>query len=386
MSSGIRRRDFAHGALGCSLVALGGCTRGTASKDDLLWASQIASLEKRIPQIMEETRVPGLSVAIVKNAKVAWRRGFGVKDRASKTPVDDGTMFEAASMSKPVFAYAAMKLCERGVIDLDTPLTNYTPGRFLRGDPRLDLITARHVLSHTSGFQNARSQDEPLKIHFKPGEKWMYSGEGFAYLQSVVTRLTGHVNPKECGRYEADLEVCATDFGAYMTTNLLDPFGMHSSGYVWTDTFAKHMARPHNLRGAPLDNKKSTAADVARYGSMGALLTTATDYAKFLIEVVEPKAPGAFRLNKASVKEMLRPRVKVADGDGYSISWGLGWRIAHTTDGDLVSHSGDNTGFHSTAEVSVERKSGYVILTNGDGGVELIKRLAPEVSRLLTSR
>jgi len=101
---------------------------------------------------MEETRVPGISIAIVKNVKVAWRRGFGVKDRVSKTPVDEGTMFEAASMSKPVFAYAVMKLCERSVIDLDTPLTKYASARFLQGDPRLDLIAASHVLSHTSGF------------------------------------------------------------------------------------------------------------------------------------------------------------------------------------------------------------------------------------------
>ena len=78
-------------------------------------------------------------------------------------------MFEAASMSKPVFAYVVMKLCETGVLNLDTPLTTYTADRFLQDDPRLDLITARHVLSHTSGFQNWRSEQEPLAIHFAPG-------------------------------------------------------------------------------------------------------------------------------------------------------------------------------------------------------------------------
>jgi len=83
-------------------------------------------------------------------------------------------MFEAASMSKPLFAYAVMKLCEKGVMNLDTPLTKYTPERFLKGDPRLDFITARHVLSHTSGFQNWRSEKEALKIHFTPGEKYLY--------------------------------------------------------------------------------------------------------------------------------------------------------------------------------------------------------------------
>ncbi len=101
---------------------------------------------------MAKAIVPGLSIVIIKDAKLAWRRAYDVKDTESKAPVDDDTVFEAASMSKPVFAYAVMKLWEKGVINLDTPLTHYASQRVLQGDPRLDLITARQVLSHTSGF------------------------------------------------------------------------------------------------------------------------------------------------------------------------------------------------------------------------------------------
>src|SRR6202023_2071285 len=104
----------------------------------------------RIPKLMDKAVVPGFSIVIIQDAKLLWRRGFGVKNSASKEPVDNDTVFEAASTSKPVFAYAVMKLVEKGVIDLDTPLTHYTSERFLKGDPRLDLVTARHVLSHTS--------------------------------------------------------------------------------------------------------------------------------------------------------------------------------------------------------------------------------------------
>jgi CubicO group peptidase (beta-lactamase class C family) len=158
-----------------------------------------------------------VSIAIVRNARLAWRRGFGVKDTASKEPVDNDTVFEAASISKTVFAYAAMKLCEKGVIGLDTPLTKYSPKPFLEGDPRLELITARLVLSHRTGFQNWRSDTNPLKIHFTPGEKYAYSGEGYSYLQSVVTHLTRQ--PIE----------------SYMKASLFVPFGMSSTGYVWND-------------------------------------------------------------------------------------------------------------------------------------------------------
>lgn len=329
---------------------------------------------------MDQNKVPGLGIALIRDATVAWTRGFGVKDRASGAMVDQNTVFEAASMSKPVFAYVVMKACEKGVLNLDTPLVHYTRWRFLEGDPRLDLITARHVLSHTAGFHGTRSRENPLTIQFNPGEKWMYSGEGYFYLQSVMTDLTGHVNARECSRFEAGLKVCATDFDSYMKTNLLGPFGMTHSGYLWTERLARNVARPHGVHGDPLPYHKPTAAAVARYGAMGGLLTTATDYAKFLIEIIDPKPEDAFRLSRVSLTEMLRPQVKVADGKGYSIWWALGWRVAHTADHDLVGHGGDQTGFHSISEICLAAKSGYVILTNSDNGGRLIKDLAPDIS------
>lgn len=334
---------------------------------------------------MEENKVPGLAISLIWDAEVAWTRGFGVKDRTSGAVVDDSTVFEAASMSKPVFAYEVMKTCERGLLNLDTPLVNYTRQRLLEGDPRLDLITARHVLSHTSGLQDIRSAQNPLKIHFNPGEKWMYSGEGYFYLQSVMTGLTGRMNPRDCSRFEAGFEVCATDFDAYMKTNLLVPFGMNRSGYLWTDTLAREVARPHDAQGDPLPYRKPTAAAVARYGAMGGLLTTASDYARFLTQVIDPKPADAFRLSQASLTEMLRPQVKVEDGKEYSIWWALGWRVAHTTRGDLAGHGGDQAGFHSTSEISLAGKSGYVILTNGENGWKLIKDLAPGISEWVHS-
>jgi CubicO group peptidase (beta-lactamase class C family) len=227
-------------------VALAQANPSRGSSDSLPGKTLIADLEKQIPQLMEKAKVPGLSIAVVKDGKLFWRRGFGVKDNASKGPVDNDTVFEAASTSKPVFAYAVMKLCERGVISLDTPLTKYTSERFLEGDARLDLISARHVLSHTSGFPNFRSKTEPLKIHFKPGEKWSYSGEGYSYLQSVVTHLIGgQKNAKDCGTFEAGLEVCATEpsIDTYMKANILVPFAVTSGMTPWKSTWQEGTMR-----------------------------------------------------------------------------------------------------------------------------------------------
>jgi CubicO group peptidase (beta-lactamase class C family) len=351
----MRRREFLveSSRAAVSLPLLPFAARAQGNRDP--WETLIADLEKQIPKLMEEAMVPGLSIAIVKNAKLQWRRGFGVKDNTSKKRVDDDTVFEAGSMSKPVFAYAVMKLCETGVMDLDTPLTKCTPARFLEGDPRLGLITARHVLSHTSGFQNWRSDKNPLKIHFAPGEKFLYSGEAYAYLQSVVARLTGQpIDP-------------------YMRAHVFVPFGMASSGYVWNDMFERRMARPHDQKGKPFDNKKSTETDAARYGSSGALLTTPTDYAKFLIEVIDPKASDAFRLAKNSLEEMVRPQVKVSEE--YSTSWALGWEIQHSGKRNFIIHGGDNKGFHSFAAASIDGKSGYIMMTNGENGAQLLKNL-----------
>jgi CubicO group peptidase (beta-lactamase class C family) len=267
----------------------------------------LRTLERQIPDLMEQTRVPGASVAVVRDGKLHWRRGFGVKRAGSHERVDHETVFQAGSVSKTVFAYAVMKLVERGVLDLDTPLTRYSTLRILEGDPRLDLITARHVLSHTSGLQNWRSERESLSIHFTPGERYLYSGEGYSYLQSVVSHLTGHVDPLRCGEYEAGLRACATDFDWYMRANIFIPFDMTSSGYVWTQKFEQHAADGHDEQQRLLDRKRPSDIDAARYGAAGGLLTTPTDYAKFLLQVVNPKSTDRFRLQTNTIDEMVRP-------------------------------------------------------------------------------
>lgn len=316
----------------------------------------IAHLDAQIPRWLHEDNVPGLSIGLIHQARLAWLKGFGVKDKTSSAPVTPDTMFEAASMSKPVFAYVVMKLCETGVLDLDKPLTAYTSTRFLEGDPRLDLITPRHILSHTGGFQNWRSEKEPLAIQFAPGTRFLYSGEGYNYLQTVLT------------------SILKQPFETYMTSRLLAPFGMTSSGYVWNDMLARRMARPHNSGGAPIDNKKSSAADVARYGSAGALLTTPADYANFVIEVINPKPADAVRLTDDSLREMLRPHVKI-EGGRYPASCALGWQVFHNSGRDYLFHGGDNEGFHCAAVASVAGKSGFVAMTNGENGTVIMSRL-----------
>jgi len=278
-----------------------------------------------------------------------------------------------------------MKLCENEMLNLDAPLEKYVREPLLEGDPRLDLITPRRVLSHTTGLPNWRSDEQPLKISFQPGEKWSYSGEGYYYLQTVVSACAGYTDSQDCKEYEAGMKVCATDFDSYMRRNLLGPFGMASSGYVWKEAFATHMARPYDREGKPLESRKPSGPDVARYGAAGGLLTTARDYARFLVEVMNRNARDRYHLNAESLAEMTRPQVKVADGNGYSVWWGLGWRIVKTGGRELIGHGGENPGFQSISEICLQDQRGFVILINGDNGANLIEAIAPDLSRELHS-
>ena len=127
------RREFLATAVksigGASTLCQFGCSSNASAPHDGItdWEAKVADLEKRIPQHMTELHVPGASIAIIKDARIAWRKGFGVKDQVSHAPVDDDTVFEAQSMSKPVFAYRVMKLAEQGILKLDAPLTEYAP-------------------------------------------------------------------------------------------------------------------------------------------------------------------------------------------------------------------------------------------------------------------
>ncbi len=202
-----------------------------------------------IPHLMERARVPGLSIAVVRDAAINWQRGFGVK-RADKTaPVEADTVFQAASLSKPVFAYAVLKLAEQGKLDLDTSLTIYLPDPYVPDDPLLDRITARHVLSHTTGWPNWRTEGQPLRRERAPGEVFGYSGEGYNYLQRVIECLVGQ------------------PLDAYMTKTLLDPLGMTHSSYAWATILGTSALSSRPSRPKPASSSWPTATAASNCGS-----------------------------------------------------------------------------------------------------------------------
>ena len=153
--------------------------------------SQAADLATELPRLIKTVEIPGASMAVIRDGKVDWVGAAGVIAPGSTIPVRTDTVFRAASLTKTVFAYIVFRLADRGVIDLDAPLAGYVSYPRAEHDERHKKITARMVLSHTTGFPNWAWGQDHIPIQLQPGEAWGYSGEGFVYLQKAVEKLTG---------------------------------------------------------------------------------------------------------------------------------------------------------------------------------------------------
>jgi CubicO group peptidase (beta-lactamase class C family) len=338
------------------------------------FSSTIKNIETLTPQLMNELKIPGVSVCLIQNKEIAWSKCFGVSDASLQTKVTENTMFEACSMSKPVFAYLVLKLVEQGKLELDKPLYEYLPEVFVCEDEDYPKqITARMILSHTSGLPNWRKGSEenesPLPIYFKPGKKFYYSGEGIYYLQRVVEHITNE-----------SLE-------SYSKRTLFDKLDLKSTSFEWTERLNPQIATGHDTFGSCNERSKYLHSNAAY-----TLYTTSDEYAKFIIEIMKPKNENDYSLSDSMIEEMLTHQVRVdtrevIDRPGRNLGLqgfrGLGWAIDSTITGDVVYHSGSNqTGFRCYSQFSPKDGSGIVIMTNGENGSELWQRLIKVVGEL----
>jgi CubicO group peptidase (beta-lactamase class C family) len=311
----------------------------------------ISGLETGLPYLMDKAMIPGLSIAVIKDGETIWLKGLGVRNVATGSPVTEETVFEAASLSKPVYAYALLRLVDEGKLDLDEPLIEYVTDEyieknFLRSkirDQRFRKITARMVLCHTTGFPNWRIKGE-LAICCEPGSKFGYSGEGFVYLQKVVEKITG----MECN-----------DF---VSSYALKPLGMNDSSYVWRDDYKRLAAARHNhigvLEGTLMAKRASAASS---------LMTTARDYAKFLIALMHGTG-----LKEETYNTMLSPQSYPSEKSGDPIAWGLGIGLQTTEDGTAFWHWGDNDNSKAFALAFKEQKIGVVYFANSYFGLSIV--------------
>ena len=320
----------------------------------------VPQLERDIPELMKKDGVPGLAIAVIRGGKTTWVHGFGLKEAKTNQPVKENTVFEAASLSKPVFTYGVLKLVEQGKLGLDVPLTTYLPKPFVAGDERLAKITARIVLSHRTGFPNWPN-DDGVSIYFTPGERFSYSGEGYIYLQRVVEQIT------------------AKPLNDYMREAVFTPLSMTSSSYVWRPDFDALTATGHDSDGKPTELAKPTEALAA-----STLNTTAKDYALFVEAVLNGKG-----LKSATLREMETPEIALDPECRICIKhepkqlsknlfWGLGWGIERKDGTDVLWHWGDNGSFKAFVMADPKTKSGVVMFANSENGLQVAKPVVDE--------
>ncbi len=206
--------------------------------------------------------IPGMSLASIRGGAVDTVHVCGSRGAHDAGPVDAHTVFEAASLTKPLVAFIALQLAEEGLLELDAPLQALC-GDYVPGDERAHRITALHVLTHTSGLPNIVSAQTPLRTHFPPGERFSYGSSAFGWLQRVMEKVTGK-----------PLEVLARE-------RVFAPFDMADSSLQWNERFESNHATGHEMDGERVPKRRPATA-----AASWSLLTTATDYARFVSAVL----------------------------------------------------------------------------------------------------
>lgn len=277
----------------------------------------------------------------------------GLANMETGAAVDADTIFDAASLSKPVFAYAVLQLADAGRLSLDTKLSEVVP-QYVTDDPPARTATVAHALAHTTGLPNWRSAEVPLRTNHAPGTRFRYSGEGFTWLQRTVEAITGQ--PLE----------------PLMHRLVFEPLGMTASSYVWQPTFEDNYAAPHDLVQKAGAKRKPQEA-MAAYS----LHTTALDYSRFLQAVLA----GA-NLQSSTAARWLVPQIAIRAGDPEAdtgVAWGLGWGL-EPEQGAFFQWGDNDQGRHKAfAMGSMREQAAIVVLTNGFNGLSIVPELVEEV-------
>lgn len=311
---------------------------------------------------MKELGMPGLSIAVIRKGKIVYHRALGVTSMAAPDKVDKLSVFEAASLSKPVFAYLVLKMVDKGLLDLDKPLYQYLPFPEIEHDLRYQRITARMVLDHTTGFPNWRWFDlaDPSR-HIKRGEMYFkkdpgtftYSGEGYHYLAKVVAHLN---------------HLPLNSLDTLFRQEVAFPLGMQYAWFSYSDFVGQHKVTGH--KDGKVEGRRWPMAfpdeDSSSFGAAGKLHTEAASYAHFLIGL----------MNDQTHEEMFKAQTAVpAKEQEGVVAWGLGLAIRPTKYGIAYQHGGNNGNFQSGCLFYREKKSGYVFFTNCNKGAAFNEKL-----------
>jgi CubicO group peptidase (beta-lactamase class C family) len=319
------------------------------------------TLDQAVPQWLAQYDVPSVAIGYIEDGKLVWTAVYG--EQSPGVPATDKTLYNIASLTKPISAETILRLASKGKLSLDEPVSAYWVDHDVKDNPWSKLLTPRLCLSHQTGFPNWRYQtNDVLKFQWEPGTRTGYSGEGYEYVARFAEKKTGRSFEDLAAQY------------------VFKPIGMKDTSFTPRDWYSGRLALPRGPKDRKEPQPRTTwsAADLVH--------TTVSDYSKFVISVMRNQ-----KLTKQIAAErliMTRDQVKPADEKKacalqkpdpanckVSAGMGLGWEVEKHNDETIIDHDGSDWGFKSLAFFVPKRKMGVVIFTNGENGNKVIQEI-----------
>jgi CubicO group peptidase (beta-lactamase class C family) len=336
-----------------------------------------APVRLSLPELMKIYKVPGLSVAVIDDFKIAWAKAYGVTEAGSDTPVTVHTLFQAGSISKPVAATGALYLVEHGKLSLDENVNDklktwQVPENEFTKDQK---VTLRRLLSHSAGLTvhgfpgyevgapiptlvqilngEKPANTAPVRVDFIPGTKARYSGGGITIEQQLIIDVTGEPFPQ------------------FMRETVFDKIGMNDSTYEQPlpPARAAMAATASHADGMVVPGKWHIYPEMAAAG----LWTTPTDLGKFAIETALSKQGKANHvLSEAMTRERLNPQIE---------NIGLGFFLGDGGNPAEFGHDGDDEGFQARLIMFADSGKGVALMVNSDAGLTMASFLEESIAK-----
>lgn len=373
--------------VGCSQLPTPSQTSPAVTPTSIVTISSNDEIETRIqavergyiddlPTRMKYYQVPGVSIAVINHGVIEWARGYGVVDTNTTQSITDDTLFQAASISKPLVAMATLYYVQTGVLNLDEDVNHKllswkVPDNEYTQDSQ---VTLRGLLSHSAGltvhgFAGYTDKEEiptllqildgeppansdPIEVFVAPGTLWQYSGGGYVVAQQLLEDVTDKPFPE----IMRDTVLQELEMGNSTFEQPLPPSLSHLA------------AVGHTSNGEIVNGKWHTYPEIAAAG----LWTTPSDLARFVIEIQQSVSGKS---NRILSKEIAEQMVTRQFGE-----WGLGLQVGGSGDDAWFAHSGANEGFRCYMFGFIKNGQGAVVMTNSDNGYELALEIIRTIS------
>jgi CubicO group peptidase (beta-lactamase class C family) len=369
------------------LLAIPPTARAQISAEDAMARVEAAQSPNRqgldpftLQEVLEKYHVPGLAVAVVRDFEIHWAKGYGVADVTTGAPVENDTLFQAASISKPVAAMAVLRAAETGMFSLDDDVNGILKSWKLPVDgfTKKGPVTPRSLLSHTSGTGDGFGFPGYHPKESLPSTVQILDGAKPSNVGAVRMERPPLTGMKYSGGGVTIMELALVDavgkpFPQILEEWVLGPIGMTESAYEQPlgPVRDRKAARAHDGDGQAMDAKWHVYPELEAAG----LWTTASDLAKLAIEVQKSLRNESNRvLSRASTREMMEP---VGVGD-----FAVGFQISKLGEGWYFGHGGSNWGFRCDLIAHKLKGYGVAVMTNGDNGSAVVREVRDRVSRI----